>query len=184
VAILTPVRALVATLVVSAALTVGLHGARQEGSAAEDIKAAYLFNFTRFVEWPPSADTGPFRICVVGDPRFASAVEQIIVGESADGRPLTRVHPNSVEEARSCRILFVGPGQPELGNRLLAGVKQLPVLTVSDNPGFLEHGGVVRFVLDNRRVRFDVSLPAAGRAGLKVSSKLLRVARVIKTDVQ
>ena len=144
-----------------------------------DIKAAFLYNFTKFIEWPrPTSRTPePFRLCVLADADFTGAVDRIIAGESIEGRPLARIDPQSADDARQCAILYVGRGHSDRGAPLVAAVQQLPVLTVGDAPRFVEGGGTIGFVLENNRVRFDVSPAAAQRSGLQVSSKLLRVAR-------
>ena len=172
-----PIRRALYTAVLAAGLCVGLTAAPQE-SIERAVKAAYLFNFTKFVRWPAGVGASDqFRLCVVGDHRFAAALDDIIKGESADGRPLVRLEPTSIETARGCQILFVGSETPEHGRQLLGAVRDLPVLTVGEAPTFLEQGGTIRFVVADDRVRFDVSLPAASRAGVEISSKLLRVAR-------
>ena len=152
-------------------------------SAAQDslengVKAAYLYNFTKFVVWPADKLGGRFTICVVGDPMFAASLDEIIKGEFSHDRPLVRLDPE--EDPRPCQILYVGRSEAERGRRLLAASRQLPVLTVSDAPTFMDEGGAVTFVRDGTRLRFDINMPATDRAGLKVSSKLLRVARVVK----
>ncbi len=151
-----------------------------------DVKAAFLYNFTKFVEWPPShaPSAEPFRLCVLADPEFTRAVDSTIADESLDGRRLLRVEPQSVDEVRGCAILYVGPRYLDRGARLLAAARDLPVLTVGDGSQFVEHGGAIGFVLENNRVRFDVNARAVQRAGLKVSSKLLRVARSVEGGSQ
>jgi hypothetical protein len=144
-----------------------------------DVKAAFLFNFTKFIEWPagPEPDSDPFRICVIADDRFDRAVDRIIEGETVERRRLVRSEPQTAQDARTCAILYVGRAAGERGVRLVAAVRDLPVLTVGDSPLFVQQGGAIQFVLENNRVRFDVGAPAVQRSGLKVSSKLLRVAR-------
>ena len=144
-----------------------------------DIKATFLYNFTKFIEWPgpPPQSSEPFRLCVLADSEFTTAVDRIIAGEFVEGRPLERTEPQSADDARRCGILYVARGHGERGAPLVAAVRQLPVLTVGDSPRFVENGGAIEFVLENNRVRFDVSPSAAQRSGLQVSSKLLRVAR-------
>lgn len=169
-------RALVAA--VFAVLVVLPRPAAAQRTVENDVKAAYLFNFTKFVRWPADgAAADQFRICVVGDQAFAISLDAIIKGESAAGRPLVRVEPGSVDAARDCQILFIGKDAREHGARLLAAVRELPVLTVGDAPTFLDQGGAIRFVRAGERLRFDVNTGAAARAGLEISSKLLRVAR-------
>ena len=157
---------------------------RLQETLENDVKAAFLYNFTKFVEWPQSGGRGnePFRICVLADPVFVRTVDRIIEGESIQGRRLVRTEPQTVDDARACNILYVGRSEAERGARMMSAVRQLPVLTVGDTPKFVDQGGAIGFVLENDRVRFDVSAPAVDRAGLKVSSKLLRVARNVKDN--
>jgi hypothetical protein len=145
-----------------------------------DVKAAFIYNFTKFVEWPPSAISPErFRLCSVGDPKVAAALAAIIEGESAAGRPLALAQPQTDDEARQCQILYISAGDPDRSARLLAAVRQAPVLTAGDGPRFAQQGGAVGFLLEDNRVRFDINMSAVERAGLKVSSKLLRIARHI-----
>lgn len=170
-------RAIVVAATVGAILCAPRPAASQR-TVENDVKAAYLFNFTKFVRWPADVDlTSEFRICIVGDRAFAVSLDAIIKGESAAGRPLVRVEPASVDAARGCHILFIGKVAAGHGARLLAAVRELPVLTVGDAPTFLEQGGAIRFVRTGDRLRFDINTRAAARARLEISSKLLRVAR-------
>jgi hypothetical protein len=147
-----------------------------------DVKAAFLFNFTKFIDWPPAAFQGPsdpLRLCIVADAVFIRSVDRIIEGETVRGRPLRRVVPETSELAR-CHVLYVGRGESDRAGRLLSSVAGAPVLTVGESPKFTAQGGAIEFVLVNDRVRFDVNRQAAERAGLTVSSKLLRVARHVR----
>jgi hypothetical protein len=158
-----------------------LSAAAAQETLENEIKAAFLYNFTKYIEWPASAARGgdPFRLCVLADAQFTRALDQIIAGETVAGRPLTRTEPHSVNDVRLCALLYVGHGYAQRGAPLVAAVRRLPVLTVGDSPRFVEEGGAIAFVLENNRVRFDISPAIAQRAGLVVSSKLLRVARSV-----
>jgi hypothetical protein len=153
----------------------------QDATLEPDVKAAFLYNFTKYIAWPgaPAPGGEPFRLCVLADAEFTQAVDRIIAGESVEGRALARTEPHSADEARRCAILYVGRGHHERGAPLLAAVRQSPVLTVGESPRFVEEGGAIAFVLENNRVRFDISPERLQRSGLVVSSKLLRVARRI-----
>jgi hypothetical protein len=152
-----------------------------QATLENDVKATFLYNFTKFIEWPPAPATAadPFRVCIIADPDFTRAVDRTIAGESVDGRPLERIEPASPEDVRKCAILYVGRGYAARAARLLVAARQLPVLTVGEGPEFLDSGGAIGFVLENNRVRFDISNTAVQRSGLKASSKLLRVARSV-----
>ena len=140
------------------------------------VKAAYLFNFTKFVEWPAAAfdDGEPFSICVAGRNPFGPALSETLSGERAAGLPLTArvVNPSG---ASSCHVLFVPRGVAAAP--YLRGVGRAPVLTVGESPGFVNDGGVINFVLEGGRVRFEINQATAARAQLKVSSRLLQLGR-------
>lgn len=155
-------------------------GAEQRTSTAEDdIKAAFLFNFTKFVEWPATDRSRPFRICTVAEPAFGTAVDRTITGETAGGRPIEHVTPPTPAAARTCHILFVGRRETDRLERWLAAVRGAPMLLVGESRAAWDRGAHINFVVDENRVKFDVNPDAASRAGLTVSSKLLRVARTV-----
>jgi hypothetical protein len=145
-----------------------------------DVKAAFLLNFTRFIDWPASEATGtdsPFTICVFGEDPFGPILDQTMQGELVNGRKIVveRVG-NSV--ARACQILYLN--RAEKGVReILSGVGT-GVLTVGEGDGFIGEGGMIAFVLDNRRVRFNINLTASRNGMLTLSSRLLAVARSVE----
>lgn len=147
-----------------------------------DVKAAFLYNFTRFVEWPAGSppDSQPFRLCVVADPPATAAIERTMRDESVNGRAAEVLVPASAQQARSCQILYIGQSQIGRAAPLVAAVRDEPVLVVGDAPGFLARGGAIEFLLDGGRVRFDINIDTARRARLTVSSRLLQVARRIE----
>jgi hypothetical protein len=143
------------------------------------VKAAFLLNFTKFVEWPAEgfADAGsPMAICVVGDAPIGQVLEQMVEGESVDGRKL--VVQRAPPEPAKCQVLFIGKSEKEVP-QLLAGLGR-SVLTVGEADGFLADGGMINFVIENRRVRFDINQKAVGNSALKLSSKLFNVARQVE----
>jgi hypothetical protein len=148
--------------------------AAQDADLEYRVKAAYLFNFTRFVEWPAGAfaDTKAFSICVAGKNPFGTALSSTFAGERAAGLPLAArvVNPGG---ASSCHVLFVPRGIAAAA--YLRGIGASPVLTVGESPGFLAQGGAINFVLESGRVRFEIDQTAAERARLRVSSRLLRL---------
>ena len=140
------------------------------------VKAAFLLNFTKFIEWPASQDTdagAPFTICVLGENPFGPVLDQIIEGETVNGRKLAvrRIGPS---EVKSCKVVYVARNEKNSPKIIEPGI-----LTVGEGDQFLREGGVISFVIENRRVRFDVNRAAAARAGLTLSSKLLNVARSV-----
>jgi hypothetical protein len=145
------------------------------------IKAAFVYQFSRYVDWPPgalpAASPAPFRVCVVADPAFTQTLDRILAGETAAGRPITRTNPDTTDDARQCQILFIGRTDWDRGPGLLAAVQSAPVLTVSDEPDALARGAQILLVRDDNRVRFDVNLAAVRQSGITLRSSLLRLAR-------
>ena len=146
-----------------------------------DVKAAYLYKFTDYVEWPARAldRTSTFTICVVADSAFTRLVDQVIQGARVKDRPIVRSRPESSVAARQCQLLFISRDELARSDWFVEALERSPVLLVSDAPDFLERGGTIALVLEGTKVRFDISLPAARRSGLTLSSRLLRSARKI-----
>lgn len=147
------------------------------------VKAAFLFNFAKFVEWPADAFTDPqdpVAICILGKDPFGESLDQVVRGETVNGRPLAVRRPRQAPEARDCQILFLGSMERQRQDEILTAVEGASILTVGEGDGFLTGGGVIRFVLEQNRVRFDVNLDAAEANRLKLSSRLLSLARAVQ----
>jgi hypothetical protein len=147
------------------------------------VKAAYLSNFGRFVDWPPrprSSPDDPFDLCILGQDPFGSALDTAVAGEKIAGLPLAARRISRPAEALGCRILFVSTSESNQLDATLAAVASSPVLTVAEIPDFVKRGGMIQFVLDGNRVRFEINLVAARRSGLSLSSQLLNVARAVR----
>jgi hypothetical protein len=143
------------------------------------VKAAFLLNFTKFVEWPSSAfpsNNTPITICLTGEDPFGGALQNMVAGEVVNGRSLVVQRVGSRPPA-GCRVVFVDRSQNT--SRILANVGE-GVLTVGEGEEFLREGGMIGFVIENRRVRFDINQAATARGGLKASSRLLSVARSVR----
>ncbi len=144
------------------------------------LKAAFLFNFVKFVEWPADAFAGeksPLTICVYGADPFGGTLDNLVRGESVAGRGLIVQRPESSADLRDCHVLFVSRSERSRLGEVLPRVQGKPVLTVGDTDGFLKAGGVINFVLEENKVRFVIEPEAAERNRLKISSKLLRLAK-------
>ena len=142
----------------------------------DEVEAAYLFNFAKFVTWPTATKSEVLNICILGKDPFGAALDQIVSGEAIQGRRLAVLRFTSEREGTPCAILFIGSSEASHLERDLSAVASLPVLTVSDIPGFMQNGGTIQFVLDQNRVRFEVNLNAARKSGIVLSSQLLKVA--------
>ena len=149
------------------------------------VKAAFLLNFTKFVGWPSGAfadSRSPLTICILGEDPFGVVLDEIVRGESVDRRAVAVQRIRRPPEPRSCQILYISRTTKDTGP-MLSRVEP-GVLTVGDGDEFLRQGGMVAFVLENRRVRFDVNQMLAANAGLTLSSRLLMVARVVRNNNQ
>jgi hypothetical protein len=144
------------------------------------VKAAFLLNFTRYIEWPPpepAAADAPFAICILGEDPFGSALEQTIEGESVNGQRIV-IQRSRREPPKPCKILYVEKSERGV-SEILTNVGR-GVLTVGEGENFLREGGMIAFVLENHRVRFGINLAPARNASLRFSSKLLNVAKEVE----
>jgi hypothetical protein len=158
-----------------------LPGALAAQTAPEyDVKAAFLYNFTKFVDWPASAfpDAFSLKLCLLGEDPFGRSL-QAVAGEQVGNRKLAVMRTDSLAKTGGCQILFISRSERERLPQVLAMVKDSPVLTVGDTKGFADQGVIVNFILEGSKVRFEINTEAAERAGLKVSSKLLQLAKRI-----
>jgi hypothetical protein len=155
------------------------YGHAQYQHTEYEVKAAYLYQFGRFVRWPSSGG-GDFPICILGYDPFGPILDSTVGGETVDGKRLSVRRVSSASQAADCRILFISSSEQHRLSSILAALSRKPVLTVSDLPDFCDHGGMIQFVLEGERVRFAVNRAAAERANLTFSSDLLRVAMLVK----
>ena len=162
----------------------GSRSAAQEPSASEyRVKAVYLFNFGKFVSWPsPPSKEDLFAVCVLGTDPFGKLLDSTLAGEEINGQKLVARRIVNARDGQDCRILFIGVSEPSRIKEILAPLEKSSVLTVGEMPGFLSNGGMIQFVIKENRVRFAVNLTAAEKAGLVLSSQLLKVAVETKRD--
>lgn len=147
---------------------------------AVQVKAAYLYKFAGHVDWPPAAyadAAAPFTIGVVDAADIVEELQRLQAGRSINDRPVEVRQLKAGEPARGVQLVFIGSADATQLRRLLEPFRAAPTLTVCDLPGALEAGSVINFLLVDKRLRFEVSLPNAERHGLKVSSRLLAVAQ-------
>jgi hypothetical protein len=145
------------------------------------VKAAFLLNFTKFAQWPPSAfadEHSPLALCILGEDPFGNTLSDMVKGEVVNGHELVVQRIRREPAPKSCQVLFVAKSEKEV-NRILE-VLGPGVLTVGEGEKFLQDGGIIAFVIENRRVRFDIDQRAAAKAMLTLSSRLMNVARSVK----
>ncbi len=149
------------------------------------IKAVFLFNFAQFVSWPAEAfhDTeSPLVIGILGADPFGTQLDEAVRGERIGGRPLVVRRYRRVDEITDCHILFISAAEAGQLDGILAKLKDRRLLTVGDTDGFNRHGGMVRFVTENHKIRLRINVDAARAADLVISSKLLRPAMLFNPD--
>ena len=158
--------------------------ASQERDAPEyELKAAFLYNFATFVEWPAGSFPGPdspFTIGVIGQDPFSPSLETTLQGKTVGGRRIEVRRSSDVKELKVCHLLFVPASEGERVPNILEALRGTSILTVGESPGFAAQVGCVNFFIEGKRVKFEINPGAAKRANLKVSSKLLRLARVVE----
>lgn len=150
--------------------------------SAERVKAAFLYHFATYVNWPESADlTDAFTIAVLGAEPVAAELERFLPGHTIQGRPMEVHRLRTIRDLNSEEMLFIGADE---NNRLedhLEGIASRPMLVVTDEPEGLRKGSMINFRIVEDRVRFEISLHAAQRAGLELSSRLLSAAMSVDT---
>jgi YfiR/HmsC-like len=161
--------------------------AQQSKPSEYQVKAAYLYNFGRFVKWPPglAASKGDsFPVCVLGRDPFGPILDSTLAGEALEGKPVVIRRIARPQDAADCRILFVSSTEENHLKEILAAIDQAGVLTVSDIPGFSRRGGMIQFVAEGDRIRFEINLATAESAKLVLSSELLKVAAAVRRNAR
>jgi hypothetical protein len=166
-------------VVLSLALAAAAGAEQQPGQTLEyPVKAAYLYQFLRFVEWPEDGADLPACVGLIGDDPFRAALDRTIAGKTVAGRVLQVRRFRGVDDLEECPVLFVARSEVSRLKPILAKVAPWRTLTIGENEAFTQSGGMVRFFVEERRVRFEINLPAAQKAGLRLSSRLLALAEV------
>jgi hypothetical protein len=147
------------------------------------LKAAMLYNLMHFVEWPDSAYPdrhAPIVLCTLGRDPFENSLTSTVPQETANGRTVLTRHLQNDKEARGCQVLYISSSERKTAAHVISTLNGSCVLTVGEMTQFAAHGGMIQFSLEDQKVRFDINLDAASQAGLKISSKLLALAQIVK----
>ena len=165
------------------ALTIFLRGASGAEAPSEyQVKAVFVYNFSRFVEWPPQAFTAPnvpFVIGILGSDPFGGRLDEAVRGEQIDQHPLVVRRFRSLGEIGDCQILYIDRSASAEVQQVLAALDHRSTLTVSDFDGASERGVMIQFTTENNRIRLRINVESARAAGLTISSKLLRSADIV-----
>jgi hypothetical protein len=152
-------------------------------SASEPVlKAAFIYNFAMFAEWPAdAAPADPLTVCVFGDTAIADALDETVKGRTVDGRKtaVVRVKP---EGFRGCHVLYLAGLDTKRAQAIIDDLKGVPVLTVGDREQFAQSGGIAGLFVEHGRMRFAINVEAAQRGRLRISSRLLSLAKIVKDD--
>jgi hypothetical protein len=160
-------------------------GAEQAKRTEYQVQAAYLYNFGRFIRWPANiigAQQDAFTVCIFGQDPFGNTLNATVAGGTIWGKSVTVKRLSNPEDAASCRILFISSSEADRLHYVLEALEKASVLTVSDMPQFSQRGGMIQFVMERNRVRFEVNFTATQNAGLILSSELLKVATVVRKN--
>jgi uncharacterized protein DUF4154 len=152
-------------------------------SRESTMKAGFLYNFTQFVEWPDAAFAGataPFIIGILGDDPFKETIDEAVAGQKVGDHPIIVQRFASVPDVKACHMLYVSEPEAENFLKALPAIESKHMLTVSDGSGFANSGGMIRFYLDENKIKMQINPSVAKAADLNISSKLLRLAEIIQ----
>lgn len=162
----------------------GTHALGQQNGPSEyQLKAAFLFNFAKFVEWPArsfASPQAPFSICILGADPFGQAIDDTLRGQTMDSRPVTALRVQDLSQLRHCQMVFISISEKSSLQAILQSVQGANVLLVGETPGFAAAGGAIQFQMQDNHIRFSINPAAAERAGLHISSKLLSLATIVR----
>ena len=159
--------------------------ADHQATTETSVKSAFLYKFTHFVDWPPETmgkAGDPFAMCVMGRNELADVLEHAVEGRTARNRPLVVRRIESAKQTRGCHLLFIGWPKLEKIQGVLGALRWQPTLTVGDVRGFAQRGGMVNLTKQGKRLRFEINRRSAERAGIHLSSQLLKLAELVDGD--
>ena len=161
-------------------------GAESPPPTMHQVQAAFLFNFAKFVTWPDDAfdrSGNSMVIGVLGEDPFGGALDQAIKDKAVHGRSFELKRFKQIGEMRGCHVLFVCASEAARLPEIFLAAQKGGILTVSDIDRFAERGGIINFYKENNKMRFKINLSAAERAGMKISSQLLRLGTIIREEI-
>ena len=166
-------------------LVIGISVASSQSPQSEyQLKAAFIFHFAQLVEWPHQAagESGKLLLCTLGDDPFHGELEETVSGKRIGPSMLRVRHARLTQELHGCQLLFISKAEARRIPAVLSEIQRSPILTVGETEGFLDAGGIIRFCLEGNKLRFEINRSAADMAGLKVSSRLLVLAKNVVGD--
>jgi hypothetical protein len=180
-----PLRLLLLVAAMTLAWCFAAHAQTDEGRFTEyEVKAAFIYNVAKFVEWPDERTTdgrNTINFCVFGTDPFGKTLNSV-EGRIVKGKKMQTKPVRSLKEVRDCNMLFISGSEKEQLPRILAAVKDLPVLTMGDVTGFAQQGVMINFYMEHNKVRFEINEDKTKGSKLSVSSQLLKLARIVRRD--
>jgi hypothetical protein len=172
-------------------VVLGLGGSVHAQSSVQSVdeyqvKAAFLYNFTKFIEWPPGSfkgDNDPVRICILGQSAIGQPLEQAVRGKVIGARAIVVTKISSTRQSPGCQILFICSSEQKRLSLIFKALPLIGILTVGETDGFAAKGGVVNLRLESGRIQLEINLDTSENAKLLISSKLLSLATIVKADV-
>ncbi|KPK02043.1 MAG: hypothetical protein AMK71_03610 [Nitrospira bacterium SG8_35_4] len=155
--------------------------AESRSSQEYKVKSAFIYNFTKFIEWPAESftDDTTINFCIIGDNPFGDDI-QTIKGKTVKERELTVRQIKSIEDTGECNILFVSSSEKKNVSAILEQIKEKHILSIADMDGFARRGGIINFIMMNNKIHFEINVKASKLAGIQISSKLLKLAQIIE----
>lgn len=168
--------------IVLLAISILFSSAQKPPAREYQVKAAFLFNFSQFTEWPASAFSSPkapLVIGILGEDPFGNYLDELVKEEMINGRPLSIQRFQDTQEIKNCHILFIKVLKPIRQQDIINDLKGKNILTVGEDPDFIKDGGMVRFVTINNKIQFQINPEATKKENITISSKLLRLAEIV-----
>jgi hypothetical protein len=178
------VRALSCALVASSLLLSG-DGRGDHGHDEYDVKAAFIYNFAALVKWPTSAfpePGGPITLAILGSDDFAPHTEEFLAGRKVGRRRIEVARISTLEEITRHHMVFVSASEDDRIPQILEAARGRQVLTIGESEVFARSGGIIGFYREGKKIHFQINRPAAEAAGLQISSRLLRLAKLVSSD--
>jgi hypothetical protein len=179
---------LIAAFVICATLAAAVPSQAQNGDSPDSseylIKAGFTYNFAKLMEWPSGTFTqadSPIVIGVLGVDPFGGTLDDVLKGKTVNGHEFVVKHLKWGADLRGLNILFVSDSETPHLDEIFHTVKNLPILTIGETPGFAQRGGIINFVVEDNKVRFEINVDAATQANINISSRLLSLARIVHT---
>ena len=160
-------------------------GAQTAPASENQLKTVFLYNFTKYVGWPAQAFDGagaPLAVCVLGADPFGVALDDTLRGEMVNERKLSARRVARVDEVRGCQVLFISDSEAHELPAILNVLRGKPILTVGEMDQFAEKGGMIHLRKVENKIRLEINEESAARAGLKISSQLLKLARIVSSE--